>query len=60
MYKDIIKIMLIVFIISSYLINLLVMFIMKPINILIGNIICLCLLIVSILISIFIDWLNDK
>lgn len=60
MYKVIIKIMLIVFIISAYLTNLLVMFIMKPINILIGNIICLCLLIVSILISIFIDWLNDK
>lgn len=60
MYKDFIKTMLILFIISAYLTNLLVMFTIEPIDILIGNIFLWCIYIIIFSIVIFIFWLNDK
>lgn len=59
MDKELIKILIIVFLTVTYFANLFLMFVYNPLEILIVNLIIMAFVIVLPLMFKFIDWLND-
>ena len=58
--KPLIKVLLLATIITCYFVNLIAMFDIKPLDILISNILIWVLIIIIPLVVLFIDWLIDK